>query len=94
MKAVRESSFICSGTDTPEYKLIQQLTPELRTAIQDDLLGISDHLPSCGMITQENHEDFTNWARPIHTLERQGCYEQSRTGLNQTLVVILTLLKC
>lgn len=63
MKATRETSFISSGTDSAEYKLIKQLTYELRTAIQDDLHDISDHLLSCGMITQESHEDFTDCHR-------------------------------
>ena len=63
---MRETSFISSGTDSAEYKVIQRLTPELRTAIQDDLQDISDHLLSCGMITQESHEDFTNSAKPTY----------------------------
>ena len=63
---MRETSSISSGTDSPEYKLIQRLTPELRTAIQDDLHDISDHLLSCGMITQESHEDFTNFCKSTH----------------------------
>lgn len=63
---MRETSFISSGTGTPEYKLIQRLTPELRTAIQDDLQDISDHLLSRGIITRENYQDFTSWARPVY----------------------------
>ena len=68
MKAIRETSFISSATnsETPEYKLLRQLTPELRTAIQDDLQGISDRLLSWGMITQDGHEDFTNCYKSTH----------------------------
>lgn len=69
MKGIRETSFISSVTnsESPEYRLIVRLTPELRTAIQDDLQDISDHLLSCGMITQDNHEDFTNCYKSSHT---------------------------
>ena len=70
MKAIRETSFISSATssqESPEYKLILRLTPELRTAIQDDLQDISDSLLSCGMITQDGHEDFTNCYKSTHT---------------------------
>ena len=49
-----------SGIDTPEYKIVQQLAPELRTAVQDDLCEISDLLLSRGMITEERHEEFTD----------------------------------
>ena len=69
MKVIRETSFISSATnsESPEYRLIIRLTPELRTAIQDDLQNISDHLLSCGMIIQDNHEDFTNGYKSTHT---------------------------
>ena len=69
MKGIRETSFISSATssESPEYRLIVRLTPELRTAIQGDLQNISDHLLSCGMITQDDHEDFTNCYKPTHT---------------------------
>ena len=64
---MRETSFISSfGTGSLEYKRIQQLTRELRTAIQDDLQDISDHLLSSGMITPENYQDFTNWTKPVY----------------------------
>ena len=69
MKGTRETSFISSATisESPEYKLIVRHTLELRTAIQDNLQDISDHLLSCGMITQDSHEDFTNCYKPTHT---------------------------
>ena len=69
MKGIRETSFISSAasSESPEYRLIVRLTPELRTAIQGDLENISDHLLSYGMITQDNHEDFTNCYKPTHT---------------------------
>jgi hypothetical protein len=69
MRGIRETSFISSATNSEsrEYKLILRLTPELKTAIQDDLEDISNHLLSCGMITQDNHEDFTNCYKPTHT---------------------------
>lgn len=63
---MRETNSVCSKTSTQEYELIKQLTPKLRTAIQDDLQGISEHLLSCGMITEENYQDFTNWASPLY----------------------------
>ena len=49
-----------SGIDTPEYKIVLRLAPELRTAVQDDLCEISDLLLSRGMITEERHEEFTD----------------------------------
>ena len=69
MKGIKEISFISStaSSELPEYRLIVRLTPELRTAIQGDLQDISDHLLSCGMITQDNHEDFTNCYKSTHT---------------------------
>ena len=69
MKGIRETSFISSATnsESPEYRLIVRLTAELRTAIQGDLQNISDHLLSCGMITHDNHEDFTTSYKPSHT---------------------------
>ena len=66
MKGIRETSFI-SNSESPEYKLIVRLTPEVRTAIQGDLQNISDHLLSFGMITQDNHEDFTNDYKSTHS---------------------------
>ena len=69
MKGIRETRFISSAanSESREYRLIVRLTPELRTAIQDDLQDISDHLLSFGMITQDNYEDFTNDYKPTHT---------------------------
>ena len=68
-KGIRETSFISSAasSESPEYRLIVQLTPELKTAIEGDLQDISDHLLSFGTITQDNHDDFTNGNISIHT---------------------------
>ena len=65
---MRETSFSSSsGTGTPEYKRVQQLFSQLVTAIEDDLIIISGHLMSRGMITQENYQDFANWSKPAYT---------------------------
>ena len=48
------------GEDTPQYKTIQRLMPELTIAVQDSLCDLSNRLLSRGLITTENHEVFTN----------------------------------
>ena len=60
------NSISSSGTGTVEYKVIKQLTHELRIAVKDDLQYISDQLLSCGMITEDSHEEFTctNYGKP------------------------------
>lgn len=64
---MRETSFISSsGTGTMEYKRIQKLFSNLVTAIENDLIDISGHLMSRGMITQENYQDFANWSEPAY----------------------------
>ena len=51
---------ISSGDETPQYKLVQQLAPELRVAVQHDLCAVSELLLKHGMITEESHEEFTD----------------------------------
>ena len=51
---------ISSGDETPQYKRVQQLAPELRVAVQHDLCGVSELLLKHGMITEESHEEFTD----------------------------------
>ena len=48
------------GEDTPQYKIIQRLMPELTIAVQDNLCDLSNRLLSHGLITTENHEVFMN----------------------------------
>ena len=47
-------------SENHEYQLVQQLVPDLKLAVQDDICEISDLLLSRGMITDANHEEFTN----------------------------------
>ena len=49
-----------SGIKTREYKLVQRLVPELTSAVQDDLVEISNQLLKHGMITEESHQEFTS----------------------------------
>ena len=57
----------CTETDySPEYRVLQKLAPQVRKAIQYDLPDLSLHLMSCGMITEDDHEDFTNEMTSTH----------------------------
>ena len=46
--------------NTPQYKKIKELVPELTIAVQGELCGLSDRLLSRGLITDEGHAEFTN----------------------------------
>lgn len=48
-----------SRRTSPQYRIIQQLTLELTDAVKDDLCDLSNHLLKHGLITENNHEDFT-----------------------------------
>lgn len=48
-----------SRRTSPQYRIIQQLTPELTDAVKDNLCDLSNHLLKHGLITENNHEDFT-----------------------------------
>lgn len=54
------------GIDSPEYKVLQILAPQVKSAIQHDLHDLSLQLLSCGMITEDNHEDFSNEIIPTY----------------------------
>ena len=45
---------------SPEYNIVQQLLPELTTAVKDDLIEICNLLLKDGMITEVQHEEFTD----------------------------------
>ena len=49
-----------SGNKTKEYKLVQRLIPELTSAVQNDLVEISNQLLKHGVITTGNHNEFTD----------------------------------
>ena len=49
-----------SGINTPEYKCVQRLVPELTSAVQNDLVEISNQLLKHGVITTGNHNEFTD----------------------------------
>ena len=73
----------CSGVDSPEYKTLQRVGPRLKNAIQHDIDDLSLQLHSCGMITDDNYEEFTN--RMISTHQRASSLlrvVQSRVGQN------------
>ena len=71
------------GADSPEYKALQSVGHQLKNAIQHDIDDLSLQLHSCGMITDDNYEDFTN--RMISTHQRASSLlrvVQSRVGQN------------
>ena len=63
MSTVRNRS---SGLNSPEYKALQVVGPKLKNAIQYDIDDLSLQLLSCGIITVDNFEDFTNQLISTH----------------------------
>lgn len=59
-----------SGINTREYRHFRQLSLELATAVKDDLIYVSSKLVAQGVITPENHDEFTNFRGPILPHER------------------------
>ena len=55
------------GEDTPQYKIIKRIAPELKHAIKDDLCDLSDRLLGYGLISDANHEAFITHYVPSDT---------------------------
>ena len=47
-------------TNSPEYRTIIQLTPELTTAFRNDLVNLSDELLAAGLISDDNAANLKN----------------------------------
>ena len=51
--------------DTPQYKIIQRLLPELKNAVRDNLCDLSDRLLSHDLITEEFTDDHYSVTKSI-----------------------------